>query len=69
MIQVPTAEPVTDEPIIAIDTADIIIVEPEPELVVVPPLPQSPRRNECKCVLCGVCSLCILTILCFGIPI
>ena len=33
MIQVPTAEPIRDEPIIAIDTTDIVIVEPEPVIV------------------------------------
>ena len=66
MIQVPTAEPIRDEPIIAIDTTDIVIVEPEP--VIVQP---SQTINKCAnpCVICGICSLCILLILCFGIPV
>lgn len=70
MIKLPTAEPIVEDPIIAIDTTDIIITEPE--LITVQPVqPVLPRIKECanSCVICGICSVCILTILCFGIPI
>jgi hypothetical protein len=72
MISVPTAEPIADDPIVAIDTTNIVIIEPElvPVPVTVPvtvPVQQEqvPRKERGNlCALCGICSVCALTILC-----
>lgn len=67
MIQVPTAEPIADDPIVAIDTTNIVIVEPESVTVPVRvPPEQISIKETCKesCIFCGVCSLSLLTILC-----
>ena len=66
MIQVPTAEPIRDEPISAINTTNIVIVELVPVIVT-----SSQRRNKCAnhCVICSICSVCIVTVICLAIPI
>ena len=69
MIQVPIAEPIAEDPIMAIDTTNIVIVEPEPMIAPQPPaLPQTQRTCPHGCVICGICTISIIMVLCFSIP-